>query len=83
MKLLSFFSLLLINSALHAQVDTVGLQRIYYRAMHLAENKADSIRYYADYVGQAGKNGGWAPATVMSQRLSGFYYENRGISARR
>jgi len=77
-KLLSFFSLLLINSALFAQVDTVELQRIYYRAMHLAENKADSIRYYADYVGQAGKNGGWAPAAVMSQRLSGFYYENRG-----
>lgn len=82
MKRLSFLLLLLIHSALFAQVDTVALQRIYYRAMHLSENKIDSIRYYGDYVGRANANGAWPPAAVMSLRLYGFYYESKGLFTR-
>ncbi len=82
MKRLSFLFLLLIHSALFAQLDTVALQRIYYRAMHLSENKIDSIRYYGDYVASAGVKGGWLPAAVMSLRMYGFYYESKGLFTR-
>ena len=82
MKRLSFLFLLLIHSALFAQLDTVALQRIYYRAMHLSENKIDSIRYYADYVAHANTNGAWPPAVVMSVRMYGFYYESKGSFTR-
>ncbi|HTI94476.1 MAG TPA: ATP-binding protein [Puia sp.] len=82
MKRLSFLFLLLIHSGLFAQVDTVALQRIYYRAMHLSENKIDSIRYYGDYVAHANANGAWPPAAVMSLRLYGFYYESKGSFTR-
>ena len=82
MKRLSFLFLLLIHSALFAQLDTVAFQRVYYRAMHLSENKVDSIRYYADYVGHANTNGAWPPAIVMSLRMYGFYYESKGYFTR-
>ncbi|HXO74361.1 MAG TPA: tetratricopeptide repeat-containing sensor histidine kinase [Puia sp.] len=82
MKRLSFLFLLLIHSALFAQVDTVALERIYYRAMHLSENKIDSIRYYGDYVAHANANGAWPPAAVMSLRMYGFYYESKGYFTR-
>ena len=82
MKRLSFLFLLLIHSALFAQVDTVALQRIYYRAIHLSENKIDSIRYYADYLARANANGAWPPAAVMSLRMYGFYYESKGYFTR-
>ena len=82
MKRLSFLFLLLIPSALFAQVDTVALQRIYYRAMHLSENKIDSIRYYGDYVAHANANGAWPPAVVMSLRMYGFYNESKGYFTR-
>lgn len=82
MKRLSFLFLLLIHSALFAQLDTVALERIYYRAMHLSENKVDSIRYYADYVAHANANGAWPPAVVMSVRMYGFYYESKGYFTR-
>ena len=82
MKRLSFLFLLLIHSALFAQLDTVAFQRAYYRAMHLSENKVDSIRYYADYVGHANTNGAWPPAIVMSLRMYGFYYESKGYFTR-
>ena len=82
MKRLSFLSLLLIHSALFAQLDTVALQRVYYRAIHLSENKVDSIRYYADHVGHANANGAWPPAAVMSLRMYGFYSESKGYFTR-
>jgi signal transduction histidine kinase len=81
-KRLSFLFLLLIHSALFAQVDTGALQRVYYRAIHLSENKVDSIRYYADLVGHANANGAWPPAAVMSLRMYGFYYESKGYFTR-
>lgn len=83
MKRLSFLLLfLLIRSALFAQVDTVALQRIYYRAIHLSENKVDSIRYYADYLAHANANGAWPPSAVMALRIYGFYYESKGNFSR-
>src|SRR5260221_1796625 len=81
-KRLSFLFLLLIHSALFAQVDTVALRRIYYRAVHLSENKIDSIRYYADYVDHLNANGAWPPADVMALRMYGFYYESKGNFSR-
>ena len=79
MKRSSFlFLLLFINSALLGQVDSLALQSIYYRAMHLSENKVDSIRYYADYIANAGTKGAWPSARIMSLRLKGFYYESKG-----
>lgn len=78
MKRLFLLFGLLIHSVLFAQVDTVLLQRIYYRAMHLSENKVDSIRYYADFIGRANMNDAWPPAGVMSLRMYGFYYESKG-----
>jgi signal transduction histidine kinase len=72
------FILLIINSTLFGQVDSFALETTYYRAMHLSENKVDSIRYYADYVARGNANGAWPPATIMSLRLYGFYYENKG-----
>lgn len=69
---------MLINSTLYGQVDTISITRIYYRTMHLTENKIDSIRYYADYVARANINNAWPPAATMGLRLTGYYYECKG-----
>jgi len=74
-KLLSFLFLLLIGSALSAQVDTGALHRAYYRAMHLSD--ADSVKYYADSISHV-YPGGNPDADIMYLRLYGWYYENRG-----
>lgn len=76
MKLLSFLFFLLAGSALSAQVDTVALRRVYYRAIHLSD--ADSVKYYADSISHVYRNGDNADANIMYLRLYGWYYENRG-----
>lgn len=68
---------LLISRGLFAQTDTVGLSRLYYRAMHLTEAQTDSIMYYADYINHIYLKGQYPKAKVMALRLYGFYYENK------
>jgi len=75
-KLLSFLFLLLISSALSAQVDTNGLQKAYYRAVHLSD--ADSVKYYADSISHLFPRADNPDVNTMVLRLYGWYYENRG-----
>jgi len=75
-KLLSFLFLLVIGPALSAQVDTVALQRTYYRAAHLSD--ADSVKYYADSISRLYLKGDNNDANIMVLRLYGWYYENKG-----
>jgi signal transduction histidine kinase len=75
-KLLSFLFLLLISPALSAQVDTIGLERTYYRAVHLSD--ADSVKYYADSIAHLFPAGDNADVNIMFMRMYGWYYENRG-----
>lgn len=76
MKLLSFLFLVAISPALSAQIDTVALQRTYYRAAHLSD--ADSVKYYADSIKGLSLHKENADAEVMVLRLYGWYHENRG-----
>lgn len=76
MSRLLLFLFLLDAHAIFGQADTVGLDRLYHRAMHLTEAQTDSIMYYADYVNHLYQQG-YAKAKVMSLRLHGFYYENK------
>ncbi len=76
MKSLFFLILLLIGKTLSAQIDSAALQRIYYRAAHLTD--VDSVKYYADYIAHLYPNGDNAGANIMSLRLYGWYYENKG-----
>lgn len=76
MKLLSFLFLVAISPALSAQIDTVALQRTYYRAAHLSD--ADSVKYYADSIKGLSLHKENADADVMVLRLYGWYHENRG-----
>ncbi len=80
MKSLILSLLLLAGVQLYAQVDSSALQRIYYRAIHLTA--ADSVKYYADYIAHAYAAGKNADANIMSLRLYGWYYENRGEFSR-
>jgi signal transduction histidine kinase len=74
-KLLPLLILVLVSPALPGQVDSVALQRIYYRGMHLTD--ADSIKFYADSIGNAYPGGHNADVNIMILRLNGFYYENK------
>jgi signal transduction histidine kinase len=75
-KRLPFLCILFIGSTLFAQVDTAAIEDLYHRAVHLSV--PDSIRYYADYIDHTYPNGGNSAAKIMSLRLYGYYYENRG-----
>jgi signal transduction histidine kinase len=75
-KLLFFAFLLVIGPTLSAQVDTAALQRVYYRAAHLSD--ADSVKYYADSIGNLSRHGGNPDIDIMHLRLYGWYYENKG-----
>ncbi|HZE85588.1 MAG TPA: tetratricopeptide repeat protein, partial [Puia sp.] len=77
MKCSLFLLSLLITSSIFAQVDTADLQRAYARALDFTEPQADSIRYFADYIGHASQKISYAVGNVHSLRLYGFYYENR------
>jgi signal transduction histidine kinase len=70
----------LVSPALMGQVDSLSLQKIYYRGMHLTD--ADSIRIYADSISNANPGGHKADANIMTLRLNGFYYENRDSFSR-
>jgi signal transduction histidine kinase len=74
-KLLPLLILVLVSPALPGQVDSLALQRIYYRGMHLTD--ADSIKFYADSIGNAYPGGHNADVNIMILRLNGFYYENK------
>jgi signal transduction histidine kinase len=75
-KSLLFICLLLIGTSLSAQVDTGALRRVYYRAMHLT--MTDSVKYYADSIDRLYATGRDATTGIMSLRLYGWYYENKG-----
>jgi signal transduction histidine kinase len=74
-KLLPLLILVFVSPAISGQVDSLALQKVYYRGMHLTD--VDSIRIYTDSVGNANPGGHNADATVMTLRLNGFYYENK------
>ena len=57
-------------------MDSAAIRRIYYRAVHLTD--ADSVKYYADYISHLYPNGDNADVNIMSLRLYGWYFENRG-----
>lgn len=76
-RLLTLFLLLIIYSALSAQVDSVSIIAAYGKGIHFTEAQVDSIRYYADFIDQAGPKTGYLKARVMALRLHGFYYENK------
>ncbi len=57
-------------------MDSAAITRIYYRAIHLTD--ADSVKYYADYISHLYPNGNNADVNIMSLRLYGWYFENRG-----
>ncbi len=80
MKSLTLSLLLLAGVQLYAQVDASALQRLYYRAVHLTA--ADSVKYYADYIAHAYPAGNNPDANIMSLRLYGWYYENKGEFSR-
>jgi signal transduction histidine kinase len=71
-----FFLFLLIGTTLSAQVDTAGVQRLYYRAMHLT--LTDSVKYYADSIEHIYVAGGNPGMAILPLRLYGWYYENKG-----
>jgi signal transduction histidine kinase len=74
-KLLPLLILVLVSPALSGQVDSLTLQKIYYRGMHLTD--ADSIKFYADSIANAYPGGHNADVNIMTLRLNGFYYENK------
>jgi signal transduction histidine kinase len=75
----TFFLLsLLIAQTLYAQIDTAQLARVYARALDLTEAQTDSIIYYADFIRQTSVKGQYPEGNVMSLRLYGYYYENKG-----
>jgi signal transduction histidine kinase len=75
-KLLSFLFLLVISPALSAQIDTAGVRRTYFRAMHLSD--ADSVKYYADSIDHLYPQKENADVNIMYMRLYGWYHENKG-----
>ncbi|HXD77375.1 MAG TPA: tetratricopeptide repeat-containing sensor histidine kinase [Puia sp.] len=77
MKHLLLPLLLPLSLAVHAQPDSTHIRNIYYHAMKLTEAKADSIDYYAQYMGRVYDAERWPEARVMSLRLYGFYQENK------
>ncbi|HEY4063409.1 MAG TPA: tetratricopeptide repeat-containing sensor histidine kinase [Puia sp.] len=74
---LLLFPLLLTAAVLFGQVDTIALERIYDRAVHLTEAQTDSIGYYADYINHVYLKGQYPEAKVMALSLYGYYYENK------
>lgn len=78
MKRTFFLLSLLIAQTLYAQVDTAQLAKAFARALDLTEAQTDSINYYADFIRQASVKGQYPEGNVMSLRLYGYYYENKG-----
>ncbi len=76
MKRLLSFLLLLTTLSLSGQVDTATTWQLYYHAMHLTEDRVDSIRYYADYMDHINKDR-YPSAKIMSLRIYGYYYESK------
>ncbi|MDO6435559.1 tetratricopeptide repeat-containing sensor histidine kinase [Flavitalea sp. BT771] len=74
---MTLFLLLIIYSALSAQMDSASIIAAYGKGIHFTEAQVDSIRYYADFIDQAGPKTGYLKARVMALRLHGFYYENK------
>jgi len=77
-KCIFFLLTFLLVQNLYAQVDTAQLGRIFARALDLTEAQTDSINYYADFIRQASMKGKYPEGDVMSLRLYGYYYENKG-----
>jgi len=74
-----FLFFLLSSPALFGQadIDTVGLSRVYYKAMHMTEAQTDSIAHYASYFNRLYLKGKYPKAKVIALRLTGYYYENK------
>ena len=68
---------MLFTTSLYGQADSARIRKIYYHAMKLTEAGADSIGYYAGYIGHIYDTEHWAEARVMSLRLFGYYNENK------
>lgn len=76
MKRLLSLLLLLTTFSLYGQVDTATTWQLYYHAMHLTEDRVDSIRYYAEYMDHINKDQ-YPSAKIMSLRIYGYYYESK------
>ena len=77
MKCTFFFFFLLTGSVLLAQVDTVGLNRMYKRAIYFTEEKVDSIVYFANLIDRAANKWQYGEGKVLSLHLYGYYFENK------
>ncbi len=64
-------------SLIRAQPDTGYLRRLYARSISFTGAKADSIGYYAGYIGKAADKLHYPTGHIFSLRLFGYYYENK------
>lgn len=77
MKRLLPLLLLPLSLSAYGQTDSVHVRHLYYHSMKLTEERADSIEYYAQYIGHVYEIQHWPEAKVMSLRLYGYYNENK------